>query len=159
MDVRVNLAKESLQEQTLGLSRIYLSFRIACRTRCGRMRSPWPAPTAVLKSTHLFISSLNEMIDLHTSRLTVFRYHIPPPIWCTLYFITILSMATVGYQIGLSGKKAFKVGIVLAMTFSAVVFLVADLDRATEGHLQVSQRPMFELQQKLHMSSQDASQK
>jgi len=37
---------------------------------------------------------------------------------------------TVGYQVGLSGKNVLKIGIVLALTFSAVVYLIADLNSA-----------------------------
>ena len=104
----------------------------------------------------LFISSLNEMIDFHNSRITVARYHIPTPIWYVLYFITILSMVMVGYQAGLSGKSILKMGIVPALTFSAVVFLIADLDRPIEGSLGVSQQPMIELQKKLQTQTQEA---
>lgn len=100
----------------------------------------------------LFISSINELIALHNSRITVFRYHIPTTIWHVLYFITILTMLIVGYQAGMAGKSSLKIGIVLALTFSVVVFLIADLDRASEGSLQVSQGPMLELQKKLQNS-------
>ena len=96
------------------------------------------------------------MIDLHTSRVTVFKYRIPPAIWYILLFITILSMVMVGYQAGLSDKKVFRVGIVLALAFSAVIFLIADLDRATEGRFRVNQQPMFELQKKMQMSAENA---
>jgi hypothetical protein len=107
----------------------------------------------------LFIGSLNEMIDLHNSRVTVFRYHIPAPIWYVLYVITILSMVTVGYQAGLAGKSSLKVGIVLALTFSAVVFLIADLDRPVEGSLGVSQQPMLDLQKMMQTQTQEADPK
>ena len=97
----------------------------------------------------LFISSLNELIDVHSRRVTVFRYRIPSTIWDVLYCITILSMITVGYQAGLAGKSSFKVGLVLALTFALVILLIADLDRAMEGSLQVSQQPMYDLQTKM----------
>jgi hypothetical protein len=97
----------------------------------------------------LFIDSLNKMIDLQTSRLTVFTYRIPPPIWNVLYIISILSMLLVGYQLGISGKSGFNFGFILASTFSMLILLIADLDRVAEGTLQVSQKPMIELQMKL----------
>lgn len=105
----------------------------------------------------LFIDSLNEMINLHTSRATVFGYRIPAMIWYVLCFITILSMATVGYQVGLSGKSVFKISVILALTFSAVVFLIADLDSSSQGYLQVSQRPMVDLQKKMQTQTQETS--
>jgi len=157
VDTRANLARETSQKQLLLLHEAI--------SRCETMQDQmWSHVAALTKNGRgtvidaLFITSLNEMIDLHTSRLTVFRYHIPSPVWYTLYFITILSMATVGYQAGLSGKSILKVGIVLALTFSAVVFLVADLDRVAEGRLRVSQQPMFDLQQKMQLSEQETKQ-
>lgn len=97
----------------------------------------------------LFIDSLNEMMNTQTSRFTVFRYRIPPMIWYTLCFITVLSMATVGYQVGLSGNRVLKIGIVLALTFASVILLISDLDDPTQGSLQVSQQPLIELQQRM----------
>ena len=103
----------------------------------------------------LFIDSLNNMIDLQTSRITTASYRLPRIIWHAIYFITGISMFMVGYQIGLSGKSNLKVGILLALTFSAVLYLMVDLDRATEGHIRLSQKPMIELQQKLQMPAME----
>jgi hypothetical protein len=64
-------------------------------------------------------------------------------------------MFMVGYQTGLSGKSNHKVGIMLALTFSAVLFLMVDLDRTSEGYFRVSQKPMIELQQKLQVPVQE----
>jgi hypothetical protein len=101
----------------------------------------------------LYIQSLNEVIDLHSKRITVaFQYHIPGIIWLILYFVTILAMVAVGYQFGFTGTKSFVMVLVLALSFSAVIFLIADLDRSSQGLLKVSQKPMIELQHKLGTS-------
>ena len=106
-----------------------------------------PNPSRLLG---LYIQSLNDLIDLHSKRLTVaLQYRIPASIWFALYFVAILAMAAVGYHLGISGPGSFWISLVLAFVFSAVMLLVADLDRTTEGFLTVSQRPMIELQQKL----------
>jgi hypothetical protein len=154
VDIRANLAREDLSLQVEKLHEA-ISHSEALQDQM------WSHADALAQADRnseidaLFIESLNEMIDLHNSRVTVVRYRIPAPIWNALYFITILSMVTVGYQAGLSGKSSLKVGLVLALTFSAVVFLIADLDRATEGRLQVSRQPMFELQKKLQTQTQE----
>ena len=96
----------------------------------------------------LFISSLNDMIELHTSRATIVGYRIHGPVWLILYFITVLTMVTVGYQEGIAGKGSIKMALVLAFTFSAVIFLIADLDRIT-GTLRVNQQPLLQLQHKI----------
>jgi hypothetical protein len=102
----------------------------------------------------LFIDSLNKMIDLQNSRLTLAGYRIPTVIWNVLYFITILSMLTVGYQAGLSGKSISKVGFLLALIFATVILLIVDLDRIAEGSIRVNQQPMLDLQKKMQV--QDA---
>jgi hypothetical protein len=158
VDIRVNLAKENARGQAIDFEKL-ISHAEALQDQMWSHAAAAALAERNSMTNALFITALNQMIDLQTSRLTVLTYRIPPVIWYSLYFITILATATVGYQIGLSGKKASKVGIVLALTFSAVVFLVADLDRSTEGNLRVNQKPMFELQQKLHTSIQEASQK
>ena len=99
----------------------------------------------------LFVESLNSVIDLHTSRITVaLQYHIPLRIWMGLLSVTVLAMITVGYQFGLTGRRNILIALVLALAFSAVVLLIADLDRATQGALQVSQEPMRKLQEALN---------
>lgn len=101
----------------------------------------------------LFVESLNEGIDLNTSRVTVaLQYRIPKSIWLALLVVTVLTMAAVGYQFGLAGRSNFLIELLMALTFSAVVLLIAliaDLDRATQGMIRVSQQPMLELQRKL----------
>jgi hypothetical protein len=99
----------------------------------------------------LFVESVNNVIDLHTTRITVaLRYHIPLRIWMGLLSVTVLAMIAVGYQFGLSGRKNILIALVLTLAFSAVVLLIADLDRATQGALQVSQEPMLKLQEALN---------
>jgi hypothetical protein len=154
VDIRVNLAKSSQVKPA--------DFQAAVSQSEALQGQMWSHAVALAESDRhsviysLFINSLNEMIDLQTSRITVFRYHLPAVIWYSLYFITITSMVTLGYQFGLSGKRVLKMSLFVALTFSAVIFLIADLDRASEGKLRVSQQPMFELQQKLQTTAQEA---
>jgi hypothetical protein len=98
----------------------------------------------------LFVESLNQVIDLHTSRVTVaLQYRIPLLIWLGLFLMTVLAMVAVGYQFGLSGSRSVLVHVILAITFSLMVLLIADLDRATSGGLQLTQQPMLSLQREL----------
>jgi len=98
----------------------------------------------------LFVESLNEMFNLHNSRVTVaLLYRIPPVIWYVLVLLTALSMAGVGYQFGLAGRLSVLVHLILGISFSLVVTLIADLDKPTNSLLQVSRKPMIELQKQL----------
>jgi len=94
----------------------------------------------------LFIQSLNETIDLHETRVVVGLYNrIPLILWGTLYLLTILAMMGVGYHAGLTSQIRSLSFFILAFTFSAVMVLVADLDRPREGMLRVSQQALIDL--------------
>jgi hypothetical protein len=101
----------------------------------------------------LFVDSLNEVFDFHTKRVVVSQYHIPDIIWLALYVVSMLSMAGVGYQFGKAGSRDIAISLFLALAFSIVIGLIADLDRVTQGALQVSQQPMIELDRKLGRSA------
>jgi hypothetical protein len=105
-------------------------------------------PTSIVVG--LFIQSLNEVIDLHAKRLTAgVRNRIPAPIWAALYGISILSFAAMGYHSGLTGTRRSIVIIAVAVTFSTVIGLIADLDRPQEGILKVSQQALVDLRQSM----------
>jgi hypothetical protein len=94
----------------------------------------------------LFIQSLNETIDIHAKRIQVaVRSRIPGVLWGALYLVAILTMSGVGYHGGLTKSKRSLAIVVLVMTFSAIMWLVADLDRPQEGVLKVSQQAMIEV--------------
>jgi hypothetical protein len=98
----------------------------------------------------LYIQALNEVIDLHSKRLTVgLLYRISPSIWLTLFIVSVLTMLAVGYHFGITGAGSFWITLVLTLSFSAIILLIADLDRPRGGLINVSQEPMVELQQKL----------
>jgi hypothetical protein len=94
----------------------------------------------------LFLSSLNEVIELHQDRKTVaLQYRIPGTVWLVLYVLTLLSMIAVGYQGGMSGARRMRGSPVLAAAFALMLFMISDLDRATEGFMVVSQQPMVDV--------------
>jgi CDP-diglyceride synthetase len=99
----------------------------------------------------LYISSLNEVIDIHEKRVIVgTQYRIPGSIILVLYFLTILAMGMVGYDFGVNNRSAVLNAVVVALAFAAILLLIEDLDRPSEGFLKVNQKPMFDLQQKLN---------
>ncbi len=94
----------------------------------------------------LFIQSLNETIDTHAKRVLVsLQNRLPLVLWVALYLVTVLTMIGVGYSTGLARSRRSLAVLVLALTFSAIMTLVADLDRSQEGLLKVSQRAMVDL--------------
>lgn len=94
----------------------------------------------------LFIQSLNEMIDLHETRVIMgLHSRVPWILWATLYMLAILAMLGVGYHAGLTSKARSLSFVVLVLTFAAVIVLVADLDRPGAGMLRVSQQALVDL--------------
>ena len=105
--------------------------------------------------TGLFIQSLNEVIDLHSERvMAALRSRVPAAIWIVLYFLAILSMAATGYHEGLTSKKRSVAVVSLILGFSAVLFLIADLDRPGQGALRVSQQSMIDLRKSMSAPSE-----
>ncbi len=102
----------------------------------------------------LFIQALNEVIDLHAKRLTAgLRSRIPTPVWAVLFGVAVLSFVAMGYHTGLIKTKRSPGILVVALTFAAVLWLVADLDRPGQGWLRVSQQPMIELRSMMEAPS------
>lgn len=100
--------------------------------------------------TALFISSLNDVFDLHAKRVNAgMRNRIPISIFVTLYFVAFLAMAMMGYQAGLSGKRSPIAGLVLILTFAIVLTLIIDLERPRQEIFSVSQQTMVDLKNKL----------
>lgn len=97
-----------------------------------------------------YLQSLNEVFDLHTTRLTEgLRVRVPAVIWLVLYAVAALAMIELGYQTGLAGRRRPLSIPALALAFAAVMLLIADLDRPQEGMVRVSQRAMLELRQSM----------
>ena len=94
----------------------------------------------------LFVQSLNEVIDLHSKRVAAaFLSRIPVAVWATLFALAALALAAMGYHGGLAGTSRSPAILVVALSFSVVIWLIADLDRPLEGSLRVSQQPMIDL--------------
>jgi hypothetical protein len=99
----------------------------------------------------LFVQSLNEVIDLHAKRVTAgLRNRIPGAIWMALLTIATLSLAAMGYHAGLVGTTRSLTFIVVAVTFSSVIALIADLDRPQEGTLTVNQQALIDVRQSMN---------
>ncbi len=99
--------------------------------------------------TGLFIHSLNETLDMHTTRIHALRARIPLIVWAVLCFVTIMAMTATGYQEGLVSSRRSPVILALILAFSVVVALIADLDRPHEGLLRVSQQTMIDLEKSM----------
>jgi hypothetical protein len=67
--------------------------------------------------------------------------------------MAVLGTAAMGYHSGLSGSGRSLAIVALVLAFSAVMTLIADLDRPQAGLLQVSQQTMIDLQKTMTSSA------
>jgi hypothetical protein len=100
--------------------------------------------------TGIFAQSVLAMINAHDARLQAALFNrISPVIWVTLFLMALLSMIVMGYQAGLTGTRSSLATWTLAITFSAVMSLVTDLDRPNMSLFQLNQQLMVELENKM----------
>ncbi|MDG4551492.1 MAG: hypothetical protein P9F19_18740 [Candidatus Contendobacter sp.] len=98
----------------------------------------------------LYIASLNEMIDLHQTRVIAGLYaRVPETILILLLLCSMLTLAMVGYNAGLTLRRSPLTALGLVIVLGAVITLVVDLDRPREGFLKVSQQPLIYLQEQI----------
>jgi len=94
-----------------------------------------------------FIQPLSEIIAQHTRRMVVgLEFHIPNILWIVLYAIMSLAAASIGYHTGLTGRGRPLVVLAFILSFSAVMFLIEDLDRPLQGFLKSNQQAFVDLQ-------------
>jgi hypothetical protein len=74
-------------------------------------------------------------------------------LWIVLYVMSSLAMMALGYLEGLSGSCRSLVMPALVVAFSAVIWLIAELDRPQEGLLRVGQQAMIDLQESMKSPS------
>jgi hypothetical protein len=74
---------------------------------------------------------------------------VPPTVVWLLALGVVFSVGMVGYNAGLTGRRSMISAVVLAVALTAVVTLVIDPDRPSEGILRTSQQPLVDLRNSL----------
>jgi len=102
----------------------------------------------------LYVDSLNEVIGIHESRVAIgMQVRIPREIWLVLSCITVLGMASVGYQTGIAGSKRSAAKFILAVAFALVFVLITALDRPESGIVKVTQQPLIDLREAMTVAA------
>ena len=139
VDLRVEGIREArIQETISGSEKIQAALWVEAR------KEAEAHPTPI---TAAYVVSLNQMIDIHSTRVQVgITNRVPSTIWFGLYVLSFLGMASVGYQTGLTGTRRSPAMAILVIAFASVMFLIADLDRPNAGFITVSQDAMTSVQ-------------
>jgi hypothetical protein len=115
-------------------------------TQAISLTNHYPTPVSTL-----FVTALNEVLDLHATRVTVgLNQRMPAIFWYALSGLTILSMMMTGYDAALEKSTRSRANVVLALAFSVVLLLIVALDRPTARISNVSQQALIDLQQNMH---------
>jgi hypothetical protein len=94
----------------------------------------------------LYIESVNEIVSMHSLRVTVgLQTRIPTGIWVVLYMLIILGMIAVGYQTTISSSRSPWLTPIMALSFTLVIGLIFTLDRPESGFFPVSHQSLSDL--------------
>jgi hypothetical protein len=167
-DLRAQLLPESHRDEIRALLREYVDVRVKGALEPGEfpralVRSDelqnqiWSRTAALAQDaaaapfTPALTQALIQVMDVHSKRVTsALQNRLPGTIWIALYCMMGLAIAMAGYRAGIAGRRSMTATLALVLAFSAVILLIADLDRPQEGFLKVSQQPMLDLQSRLH---------
>jgi hypothetical protein len=95
----------------------------------------------------LFVDAINEMINIHTLRVTAHHRRLPSTYGVLLMMATFVSFLMIGIASSADKRRAYTPIILYALAFMAVFLIVVDLDRPVEGSVTVSQQAMRDLVQ------------
>jgi hypothetical protein len=96
------------------------------------------------------MSDLNQVHNKRTIVATV--YHMPVPLWATLYTLVIIAMMAMGYMFGsLTPHINWTLVMILSLSFSGVLVSIEDLDRSgsNKSIIQINQSAMIDLKSRL----------
>ena len=101
-------------------------------------------PTPV---TGLYVAAVNQVIDVHAERVAAgVDNRIPASVLIAIHVVALFSTFLVGVQSGGGESRNYVAHVVLVLILGVVFFLIADIDRAHEGMLQVPQHALEDLQ-------------
>lgn len=106
-----------------------------------------------LPTISLYISSVNEVIDLHTERINAeLGFRVPPILMTGLYLVAILTMVLIGVFDSYREKHNLIALVMMVLIISVVFWVINDMDRSNIGLFQIPQEALLQLQQKLNLT-------
>lgn len=166
--LRAGYLDEPYRTELRDLLREYVDMRLAAReqetremalTRSEKIHDElWSRAEVVARENPvdtiaIYIESLNEVIDMHTERVSVgLGIRVPPTILLGLYLVALGTMFLVGMGSAYRENRNHIALILLILILSVVLLLIVDLDRSQDGLLRVPQQAMIDLQRQLNVS-------
>jgi hypothetical protein len=128
--------QQALQET--GRLHDYLWARAVTATR--------KAPTITVS---LFVTALNDVIDVHGKRLAAARNHVPEIVLLLLGLVGMAALAVTGFSARLDGGRSWWPTATTGVLVAVVIVVILDLDRPRQGLITVSQQSLVDLRDSL----------
>jgi hypothetical protein len=91
------------------------------------------------------VNTLNNLTSSHAARLDTVRDRLPGPIVLLLAICTLISMALLGREQGVAGKRHYISSLGLMLMISFALYLTLDLNQPRRGLVRLSQEPLERL--------------
>lgn len=109
----------------------------------------WPITKQIMEQIQpepieaLLVAAVNDVLDVHASRIAASFDTLPPPMLWMLVFIAMVSVGIGGFNAGISDRLSRGRMTALIFVLASVVLVLLDLDRPNDGLIQVSQRSIY----------------
>lgn len=97
----------------------------------------------------VLLPAFNDLIDLHGSRVSASRRHLPGMLLILLLSSSAVAVGAVGYGCGVAGKRNVVLTTALAFLIAGTLWAIIDMDHPRVGLIRVGQQPMLDLQTSL----------
>lgn len=105
----------------------------------------------------LFITELNDTIDLSTEEGAVLAAHIPDIVIIGILLIAFIASAMMGYGFGRQGQRALVFKALFAAMLAITLGLILDLDRPQRGLIRVNLEPLQKMQRLMQTNMQSSA--
>lgn len=147
--LRMDLLPAAAQPEAKRLMRAYADARVAARsdgTDARLQGDIWALaqrgcrqPDAAAAACQLVLPALNEMIDITTTRAAAAQDHPPVSIYAMLVLICLASSVVIGYNMAVNARRSWLHILLMALTLSSAVYVIADLEFPRLGLIRVDQ--------------------
>jgi hypothetical protein len=109
----------------------------------------WPITERIVKSRPpgpveaLLVAAINQVLDMHTTRLAIAFDRLPQVILLMLLFVSSASITIAGFSSGLSARFNRWRMTALAFVFAFVIFIIMDFDYPQQGFIRINQQPLL----------------
>jgi hypothetical protein len=134
LDARLAFYTNLIPDRVKALEELALSEKLQKKIWTESVAAAKTGPPAALG---LVVGSLNEMIDITTTRLVALQTHPPVPIYVTLLLLALASSVIAGFGMGDTGKRQWLHTVVYATALTLTVYTIIDLEFPRAGIIRV----------------------